>query len=363
VAAASAMAPPPEEESLERIEVTPASPPLPVLDAPDLISARPPEVPRALAQHDYRPPRQMRHRDRSGAIVAEQPRRRSGLATAPSADLEGGAPTAPAPRSIERATGAAADPLPLVQGSDDVPADLPPGPHTSVATLAAPVAAYLDEVRRAVRAQWRPSDILGRLDADGSRSQLTAGQTLLRVRIRADGTVERLSIDESSGLPALDGEATDAFGRAQPFSPPPALIADGGGGFDFRFALYLDLSLARFMRHTARLLRGTWSPPHLDRSGSFREVAVARVRLRGDGALAEVTIELSSGRPAVDESALAAIRGLERFPAPPPALGVGSGLSQFRIAFVARAYGGNELRLFRHPPDPQALLAGPRPRP
>jgi TonB family protein len=343
----------------ERIEVSPVTAALPILDSPDLFSEGPPEVPRALAQHDHDPRQQMRRRERSGAITTVRSRRSRALSeaaapvpvTGPEGDSSPAAPDPPA------AVNAAAQPLPLVQGSDDVPPDLPEGPRTAVATLASPLAEYLDRIRRAVRMQWRPSEVYRRVDPDGALAAVTAGMTVLRVRIRADGSVEPISVDTPSGLAALDREAVEAFQRAQPFGAPPLASLDDAHGLSFRFGLYLDLSLARFMSVTSGRLKQTWSPPPRPRSGPFREVAVARVRLRADGSMAEAIIELSSGREALNQSALEALRRVA-FPAPAAALRIAGGLAQVRIAFVTYARGNDELRFFRHPPDPRVLLGG-----
>jgi TonB family protein len=340
----------------DRIEVTPVLPPLAILDAPDLAGDRP-VVPHALAQHDFRPRRELRQPDQpSGAIIRARPRAASRPVTEPQAD--DGALPAPGTTASEPPQDSAREPLPLVQGSDDVPPEIAAGDRTAVATLSSAMAAYLDQVRRAVRAQWHPSEIFRRLEAAG-KAAAADGMTVLRVRIGAAGGVERLALDDTSGSLPLDGEALAAFRRAQPFPPPPSPILDADRGLDFRFGLYLDLTLERFLATTARRLRGTWAPLRAPRSPPFREVAVVLVRLRADGALVTALIEVGSGRPAVDERALEAVRAVGSFPAPPPALSVPGGLAQFRVAFVSRSAGDDELRLFRHAPTTTGLLAHP----
>jgi TonB family protein len=178
------------------------------------------------------------------------------------------------------------------------------------------------------------------------------------VRVRADGAVDELALDGSSGTAALDREAEAAFRRAQPFAPPPAGILGQDGHLGFRFGLALDLSAARFLAACSRALRLAWRSFRGLRAGEDRLV-VARVWLRGDGSVAEAALEIPSLVAALDASVLEAVRSIAVFPRPPPTVLGAGGRAQFRAAFVMRGQGEDQLRVFQHPPDPRSLMAGP----
>jgi TonB family protein len=316
-----------------------APPRLPILDAPDLHGEQPPPRPSALAEHDFAPERQSRRRARSGAIVRARP---AGSAVAETPGTAAAAPFR--------------EPLPLVEGSDDVPEDLPLGAVTRVATLASPLAAYLDEIRRAVRSRWHPSAVYRRVDPEGT-NPVTSGHTIVRVAVRADGGLAELALDTPSGMPVLDQEAEAAFRRAAPFAPLPPGIGDPSGRLAFRFGLLLDLAAARFLGATAHDIRDAWRSQRGLGSRDQDRLIVTRLRLRSDGSLADATLEASAGAAGLDELALELVRGVG-YPRPPASLVAGDGRATIRAAFVLRRAGADAVHVYRRPAAPGALLVG-----
>jgi outer membrane biosynthesis protein TonB len=100
-------------------------------------------------------------------------------------------------------------------------------------------AAYLNRVKERVRDYWHPANEYRSHDPEGT---LYSGQILitrLQVYLRADGSLDRVAIDCSSGLDFLDNLAVEAFEKALPFvNPPSGMVGDTGlinFGFGFAF--------------------------------------------------------------------------------------------------------------------------------
>ena len=100
-------------------------------------------------------------------------------------------------------------------------------------------ATYFNRVAARVGDHWHPAEAYRSHDPEGT---LHSGQTLttrLQVYLRADGSLDRVAIDCSSGLDFLDNVAVEAFEKAQPFlNPPRGLVGDTGlinFGFGFVF--------------------------------------------------------------------------------------------------------------------------------
>jgi TonB family protein len=91
---------------------------------------------------------------------------------------------------------------------------------------------YFDDLKRRVAAQWHPaSTTVQKLRQRHS--------TIVRIDLRADGTVARNDVETTSGVEALDQEGMRAFAAAQPFPKPPAdLINQKTGLVSFRFGFF-----------------------------------------------------------------------------------------------------------------------------
>jgi TonB family protein len=103
-------------------------------------------------------------------------------------------------------------------------------------------ATYFIGIKEAVRAKWKVAEQWRLIDPDGKTYGRDDRYTLLRVRLRPDGTVADTFVETSSGIPLLDNLAARAFHEAAPFPPPPPQLVEKGSGLvDFRFGFYFDL--------------------------------------------------------------------------------------------------------------------------
>ncbi|KAB1074366.1 energy transducer TonB [Methylobacterium planeticum] len=102
----------------------------------------------------------------------------------------------------------------------------------------------------AARAQATPdvqgwlSDLVTRIDkADRARSDPSGakarGTVTIRVQVAADGFVNRVFVERSSGSPDLDARALAAARSASPFTPPPPALLTRAGITELSFPLRL----------------------------------------------------------------------------------------------------------------------------
>jgi TonB family protein len=212
---------------------------------------------------------------------------------------------------------------------------------TAVRAQRSELALFIHQVERAVARNWFPSDVYTRVDPTGNISGAER-RTAMRVRLRADGRLERLDVESSSGVPAMDEEARAAFTRAQPFARPPASALDAQGGLTFPFSVSLDLALARWKMEVKRLVRVEWQPRprlYVDRD----RTTIVRVLLTFEGVVSHASLETSSGNPFLDGSGLVALKPGLRLPKPPASLGEVAGLVPVRLAFLHRFRGAHEV--------------------
>jgi len=66
-----------------------------------------------------------------------------------------------------------------------------------------------------------------------------SGTVTIRVEIAADGFVNRVAVERSSGLPDLDERARSLVRAASPFAPPPPQLLTKGGTTELSFPLQL----------------------------------------------------------------------------------------------------------------------------
>lgn len=81
-------------------------------------------------------------------------------------------------------------------------------------------------------------DKADREQANPSRSKVE-GTVMIRVQIAADGFVNRVEVEKSSGSPDLDQRARAVVQAASPFSPPPTPLLTTAGTTDLSFPLRL----------------------------------------------------------------------------------------------------------------------------
>jgi protein TonB len=205
------------------------------------------------------------------------------------------------------------------------------------------MARFMRQIEAAISQHWFPQSVYGRVDPSGNIRGVER-RTALRVRVRADGTLERLDIESSSGVAALDEEAMAAFHRAKPFPHPPGVTLDSKGGLTFPFSVTLDLELARFKSDVKRMVGATWRPRgrlYID----MDRITVVRALLNAEGVVAHSTVESTSGNSFLDGSALSAISAGMRLPRPPRSVGEVAGMVPLRIAFVHRFRGEHDLQV------------------
>jgi TonB family protein len=257
------------------------------------------------------------------------------------------------PKAQPRESGKAAPPPRPVAVSEAIeaaPAEIAPVANQAVvrARLVA-LTLFRHQVEGVIARHWFPSEVYARVDPSGQISGVER-RTALKVRVRADGGLERVDIESSSGVPALDEEARAAFQRAQPFPRPPTTVVDSQGGFTFPFAMTLDLEMARWRSDVKRMVAALWHPRprlYIDQD----RVTVVKLLLGPDGAVAHAAIDTTSGSGFLDGSALSAVSPGLRLPRPPRSLEEVAGMRPVRIAFMHRFRGEHDLQVLADAAD------------
>jgi len=219
----------------------------------------------------------------------------------------------------------------------------PVADQTAVRARASALALFMRQIESAIARHWFPQSVYTRVDPGGSIKGVER-RTAMKVRVRADGSLERLDIESSSGVPALDEEAMAAFHRAKPFPRPPGVALDSHGGLTFPFAVTLDLELARFKSDVKRMVGATWRPRgrlYIDQD----RTTVVKVLLNTEGVVGHATIESPSGNAFLDGSTLSAVSAGMRLPRPPQSLGQVAGMVPVRIAFIHRFRGAHDVQV------------------
>jgi TonB family protein len=179
------------------------------------------------------------------------------------------------------------------------------------------MAGFRAELKQRMRAAWHAREIYQRIDPQG-HMQGALLITKLNVRLRSDGTVEKAVLHDSSGIAALDTEASAAIQRMKPLSPLPPEIVDAQGGFLVRCAFHLDLGLFRFANQLHRSIAETWQPGRAFMASGDRErVTVVLLMMDRQGVLASASIVQSAGIDFLDKNAVAWARPGMTLPAPP----------------------------------------------
>lgn len=162
---------------------------------------------------------------RPGALLGQQAQEGSeGKAGTPDAPEETHAAGAPA-----EAVGAA---------PNDFLNKVPIGDGTFLNTREFKYASFFNRVKQRVGEVWHPSERL----QTGPRSRIRDKNMVTVVDVVLDENGRLISVDvaQSSGVAALDDEATSAFQRAAPFPNPPAGLLDSDRRIRFGFGFHLE---------------------------------------------------------------------------------------------------------------------------
>jgi TonB family protein len=265
------------------------------------------------------------------AVPSEPAQRRPAHTTRPRPSQPPRLPTG-APRAVAQEAHAAAavsaTAIAVGTGADGERSAVP-----GVPAGPSPLDAFRAELKQKMRAAWRAREVYQKIDPEG-RLEGALLITSLHVRLRADGTVEKAELRDSSGIAALDTEAMSAIHRMKPISRLPGALVDAQGGAFVRCAFHLDLGQYRFANLLRRAVAVEWRPARAFMASSNDE-RVTRVRLMLDrrGTLLSATVIASSGLDLLDRNALAWARPGLMLPAPPPAFHRAPGEVPVFVAF------------------------------
>jgi TonB family protein len=197
-----------------------------------------------------------------------------------------------------------------------------------------PRSIFLAHMKKQLRASWRAAEVYLRIDPQG-RLQGSMLVTALQVRLRADGTVEKSQLSDSSGIRDLDVEAMSVMERVKTLGQVPAELLDAQGGFDVRCSFHLDVGLYRFANQLHHAIAQEWRPSKAYASTMAQErKTIVRLMLTRDGALTEAKVMASAGIDFLDQGAISWARPGMKFPPPPPAFGRGEGPFPIFVAFL-----------------------------
>lgn len=105
---------------------------------------------------------------------------------------------------------------------------------------------FFERVKQGVASHWDPAYVYRRRDPSGRIYGVEDRLTVLNVTLNGDGSLDRLYVEQPSGLDFLDDEAMRAMNEAVPFPNPPEGMKDINGDVNFKFGFYFEISTRRF---------------------------------------------------------------------------------------------------------------------
>jgi len=105
---------------------------------------------------------------------------------------------------------------------------------------------FFERVKQGVASHWDPAYVYRRRDPSGRIYGVEDRLTVLNVTLNGDGSLDRLYVEQASGLDFLDDEAMRAMNEAVPFPNPPEGMKDLNGDVNFKFGFYFEISTRRF---------------------------------------------------------------------------------------------------------------------
>lgn len=131
--------------------------------------------------------------------------------------------------------------------------DAEDGEANLLSTAAWRHAPFLMRFKRQVAQHWHPDVAMNRHDPGARMYGHRDRETIVRVVLNADGSLERVYVIRGSGAEFLDNEAVRAIRAAAPFPNPPQGLVDPSTGhivFNFGFNLTMgERPLFRLRRH------------------------------------------------------------------------------------------------------------------
>jgi TonB family protein len=120
--------------------------------------------------------------------------------------------------------------------------DIDEGEETLLNTKRFKYASFFNRVKRAVWENWHADRVYALRDPDGKIYGVKDRLTVLKVSLRADGSLANVIIEKPCGVDFLDDEAVSAFKKAQPFpNPPKGLVDQESKLITFRFGFTLEI--------------------------------------------------------------------------------------------------------------------------
>jgi TonB family protein len=106
---------------------------------------------------------------------------------------------------------------------------------------ALPFASYMNEVHGRLH-PWFADRFLEWVGHRPMGAPLSDSRLVARVEVAVgpDGSIAHIGVVRSSGLPAFDASALEAFARATPFPPTPQAIRSADGEVWFHWELHRD---------------------------------------------------------------------------------------------------------------------------
>jgi TonB family protein len=159
----------------------------------------------------------------------------------PGGGAQGGAGLSllPSEQQLARAIGSGTeDALPQVDDGDD----------TALNAKKWRFASFFNRVKRQVAEHWHPEEVYRQSDPTGMIYGRKNRYTSLRIQLKPDGRLNKIAIEQPSGLDFLDDTAIEAFKEAAPFPNPPYQLIESNGLINFGFGFLFDLNGPAEMR-------------------------------------------------------------------------------------------------------------------
>jgi len=127
-------------------------------------------------------------------------------------------------------------------GTMDYLPDVDDGEETALNAKKWRFASFFNRVKKQVQEQWHPAEVYRRRDPTGAIYGHINRLTIVQVKLKPDGFLNKVFLQQPSGLDFLDDEALEAFKMAQPFPNPPKQLVEADGLIHFSFGFLFEVS-------------------------------------------------------------------------------------------------------------------------